>query len=250
MANVVEIVVKAIDKATPSLAQIGKAFAGLGIVAAGAIGVGVAAPLAAAGLALGAFGAVAIPTLDKVKKAFTGTAAAQQKAFALLSGPQRELYADVKKLQDGFHQLQEAMSPLVSRVADLAVKVATALLPAIKGLAGAGGNVLTQFFRPLLQLLQSDFFRGFIAQMSRLANQVAPAVGQAIVGLLKAFMQLFIQVGPAGASMLKGLLNLLVLWVQNLIPAVAWTVKITAAIGKWVPANKIQIGRASCRERV
>jgi len=42
--------------------------------------------------------------------------------------------------------------------------------------------------------------------------------------------------------MLKGLLNLLVLWVQNLIPAVAWTVKITAAIGKWVAANKILAG--------
>lgn len=246
--NLVEIIVRVKDDAVAigKVQAISNAFKGLGIVAAGALGVGLSTPLAAAGLALGAFAAVAMPTLDKIKTALTSTGTAGQKAFDSLTGPQKEVYTDVRKLQAGFDQLQQKMAPVVSSVADMAVKVGTALLPALGHLAKAGADILTSFFKPLLKLLDSSFFDKFIRQASQLAKDVAPALGQALVSVIKSFMKLVMDAGPAAADVLKNLLPFISKLIDGLGPVVGLVTKVADGFLRWIKeggaVQKVVIG--------
>lgn len=221
--------------------HVGNVFKGIGGLAAGALGLGLTGPLAAAGLALGAFAAVAAPTLDKVDKALTSTGKSGQKAWANLDPAQRNLATSIKGLEGTFGDLTTKLEPVVSQVLGMATNTAGLLLPAIAKLAPAGAQVIDDFLKPLDSLLGSSFFKTFIDQMSNLANQVAPVLGQNLVGLVKVFMQLFQQAGPAAVQIFKQLLPAIVQIAGGLVPVVTAVTKIVAGIIGWLTQNHLLI---------
>src|SRR5258708_34474414 len=85
MPNIVEVIIKVKDDASAALKNHQTAVTGLGNVVKGFGGalagsglLSLGNPLAAAGVAMGAFAAVAIPTLTKVQAAQTALTTAQQ----------------------------------------------------------------------------------------------------------------------------------------------------------------------------
>jgi len=221
--------------------HVGGVFKGFGGLAAGALGLGLTGPLAAAGLAVGSFAAVAAPSLDKVEKALTSTGKAGQQAWANLDPAQRGIANSIKGLETSFDALAAKLEPVVTQVLDLAVHTAGDLLPAVGGLAKAGASVIDGFLTPFDKLLQTPFFAAFIKQMSQLATQVAPVLGQSLTGLLKVFMQMFMQAGPAAVQVLNQLLPAIVNIASGLIPVVAAVTKAAAATLNWLSANHLLI---------
>lgn len=251
-------------------------------VTGGAAALAMSGPFAAAGLAVGAFGAVAIPVLHKVADAHTALTAAQQqynkavenekiqlasatsakqaaqieasaskqKQMALyaekqatdgLTSSQKGLMGQVAQLGKAWNGIEAALTPLVVDVAKVAISVAQDLMPAFKALAEVGGNALETILGYLGQLFRSPFFAQFIAQMSQLASQVAPMLGQALTGLLKVFMQLFEQSGPAGVQLLQVLLPLIVRLAGDLVPVITGIAEVVAAVLKWLEKTHLLI---------
>lgn len=221
--------------------HVGNVFKGLGGLAAGALGVGLTGPLAAAGLALGAFAAVAAPTLDKVDKALTSTGKSGQKAWADLDPAQRNLATSIKGLEGTFGDLTTKLEPVVTGVLNLATHTAGDLLPAVGNLAGAGAKVISDFLTPLNSLLSSKFFADFVTQMSNLATQVGPVLGSTLTGLLKVFMQLFEQAGPAAVQILQALLPAIVNIASGLVPVISGITQVVALIINWLAKNNLLI---------
>jgi len=221
------------------------AFSGLLKGTAGLFGggslLGLASPLGAAGLAVGAFAALAVPALSKVHKALSTTGKAGQKAWAALDPGQRHIAKSLQSLKAGFSKLSTAFEPILASVIQLGAKVVTDLEPALKALAPAGARIITAFLRPLDALLKSPFFKRFIDQMSQLAMQVAPILGKSLVGLLKVFMQLFMQAGPSGVKLLGQLLPLFVSLLGDLVPVITVITKITAGVIGWLKANHLLV---------
>src|SRR5258706_3931997 len=135
-----------------------------------------ATPLAASGLALGAFAAVAAPTLLKIRDALTKTGTAGQTAWAKLDPAQKDIARNIQGLQDKFRGLENSMMPVIDSVVGLAVKTGSSLMPAFGALAKAGAKVLADVLKPLDKPFQSDFFGNFIKQMSSLATQFGPVL--------------------------------------------------------------------------
>lgn len=221
--------------------HVGGVLKGFGGLAAGALAVGLTGPLAAAGLAMAGFGAVAAPTLDKVEKALTTTGTAGQKAWADLDPAQRGLATSIKGLETSFDGLATKLEPVVTQVLGLAAHTAGDLLPALGGLAKAGGTVISDFLTPFDKLVQSPFFAQFISQMSSLATQVGPVLGNTLTALLKVFMQLFMQAGPAAVQVLNQLLPAIVQIAEGLVPVVTAVTKVAAATVDWLAQNKLLI---------
>lgn len=219
-------------------ARAGETFKGIGVIAAGALGVGLTGPLAAAGLAVGAFGAIAAPTLSKVEKALTSTGKAGQTAWANLDPGQRNLADSIKGLETQFDGLAQQMEPVVTNVLDMASHTADDLMPAVGALAGAGAKVIGDFLTPMNRLLGSPFFKNFTDQMSSLATQIGPVLGDTLASILKSLMQMFEQAGPSAVKIFKVLLPLIAQTVQGLVPVVAgvtdlvsWLVQLTDKSG-------------------
>jgi hypothetical protein len=239
---------------------LGNALKGAGGLAAGALGAGLAGPFAAAGLAAGAFGAVAIPILTKVKTANDALAKAQdqyaqattksQRAAALkaeaaatygLSTQQKGLMDQVEQLSDAWGGLQDEMTTVVTGVAQMGVGIASALMPAMEKLVPAGAKVIGAVLIPMEKLFNSSFFGQFIDQMTQLAGQVAPMLGQQLMRLLVVFMQMFMQAGPAAVQILNQLVPAIVDMASGLVPVVAGVTKLVAVIVSWLAKNHLLI---------
>ena len=211
-----------------TLTGVGSAFKVLGGVAAAAVGTGIATPLVAAGASLGAFAAVAYPTLNKIKTALTSTGAAGQKAWAALDPAQKDIARNIQGLQQQFQGLEKSLTPLIDKVVGLAVKMGHDLMPAFGALAKAGGTVLDAVLKPMDKLFQSDFFHGFIRQMSHLAEQVAPILGRELVKVAKALFQLMEAVGPSGPKLIKAVGDALVAIVRIATPILKFLADVIA----------------------
>lgn len=243
-----------------ALSRLGKVMGGAGGVAAGALGLGLAGPLAAGTLALGAFGAVAIPILSKVTAAQAKLTAAQAQyakattasgratalkaeaaATAGLTDSQKGLMGQVGQLKGMWDRLENSMTPVVVGVASMALKLGTALMPAMDKLVPAGAKVIDGFLTPLTALFASPFFGQFVTQMSALATQVAPILGQALTKLLVVFLQMFMQAGPAAVQVLGQLLPAIIDMASGLVPVVALVTKVAASVIGWLNANHLLI---------
>jgi phage-related protein len=236
------------------LGNIGQNLGKGGGIFAGASGVlAMAAPLGAAGVAMGAFGAIAIPVLAKVETAhkqllaaqlqYTKAATAAGRASALkaeqrategLTASQKGLMGQVDGLKASWGKLENQMTPVIVTVASLGIKLATALMPVLSALAQAGAGVLAPLIEMLTRFVKSPFFTQFTATLTVLADQMGQVLGPALIGLLRLFMQLFMQAGPAGVQLLQILLPLIILLATDLVPVIAFVAKLTAAILKWL----------------
>lgn len=266
MPNLVTITVRVDNQAAAALAAIGPEAAAQGdtagkgwssafgsamtsglknVASSGGIAAGLASlvamsgPLAAAGLAVGGFTALALPSLDKVKNALTETGKQGQQAWAQLDPSQRNMAQSIQSLEKTFDSAAKAAEPLVASVVSLTAKVGSDLIPVISKLAPAGATVISDFLTPLDVMLRSPMFDKLITQMSQLALQVAPVLGQSLVKLIAAFLQLFVQVGPAGVQLLQLILPLIADMVTSLAPVVTWFAKATAAVVGFLDKNNL-----------
>lgn len=219
------------DNINKALGNIGKG----GGVFAGASGLlAMASPLAAAGLAVGAFAAVAIPELTKVQAAMSQTGKAGQKAWKNLTPEEKNLGMVLKNVSSAFAAVQKSLTPIIDDVASFAGQLAIDLLPALGKMAQAGGQVLDSFLMPLDRFVTSKVFSQLIDQFAKFAVTAGNLVGPALVQLLKLLMQLFVDLMPTGVQLLKVLLPLFLQIVQDLTPAIVVFAKITAAVLNWL----------------
>jgi hypothetical protein len=253
------------DKVTTSVnAKLGTIGAGIGKAAglfAGGSGLlAMAGPIGAAGIAMGAFGAIAVPVIDKLTKAHTALAAAQLQyskattaagrasalkaetaATAGLTDAQKGLMGQAAGLSQQFGKLVNQLTPVVVMVAALAVKLGTALMPVIQKLAPVGAQVIAGFLGPLVKLLNSPVGVQFFAAVAKFGAQAAGLIGPQVIKLLGALMVLFMQLMPAGIKILAVLLPLIVLMVANLTPVIVAVANLVAGMLTWLQANHLLI---------
>jgi hypothetical protein len=224
-----------------ALSGLGKALGGMGGAAGGALGVGLSAPFAAAGLAVAGFGALAEPTLSKVSAAMGKTGKAGQLAYKQLDPQQQGIFGSLRQLQGSFDGLAKRFEPVTASVVKMAAGFATSLMPAMAQLAPAGAKVIGAVLTPMTKLFASPFFASFIRQMSQLATQVAPMLGLQLTRLLVVFMQMFMQAGPAAVQVLNLLIPAIVDIASGLIPVVAAVTKMVAVTVEWLAKNHLLI---------
>jgi hypothetical protein len=169
-----------------------------------------------------------MPEFTKVQTAMAKTGKAGQKAWAQLTPGQQALGTSIKSFETAFHGVQQTLQPVIDGVGVLAVKFGKDLLPAIAPLAKAGGKIIGDFLTPLDKLVQTPFFANFVTQMSTLATQTGPLLGTTLVGVLKVFMQLFEQAGPAALKILQVLLPAIVQMATDLLPWITGLTKVAA----------------------
>src|SRR5260221_9201019 len=163
--------------------------AGAGILAAIAAIVtgatGILPVLAAAGLGIASFGALAIPTISKVTAAVTAlgkaqTAVARDKAWDILPKSLVPAVHSLISLKDAFGKLVTAMQPAVLGIFNQGLKTANLLLyplvPFAQAAAGAIGGLLKHFDK----FARSEGFNTFLAQLLRLTGPAITAIGQGI----------------------------------------------------------------------
>jgi phage-related protein len=242
------------------LGGLGTAAGAGGLLAAGSGGLALAGPLGAATAAIGAFGVVAIPVITKVTTAQKALNAAQQayahattraqrlaalkaeqKATEGLTASERGLMGPLAQIEKAWGRMESQLAPVVVNVLKVGIALGKSLLPAFKALAQVGGNALETVLGYLGQLTRSQFFRRFIRDVSQLANQAAPMLGQALVSLLRVFMKLFIQLGPPGLKLLGALAPAIVQIVKALTPMIVGVAQLTALIVTWLAKNHLLI---------
>lgn len=187
-----------------------------------------AAPLGAAGVAVGAFAAVAVPEMDKVQQAMSKTGKAGQQAWKQLTPSEQGLGTAMKSVSSAFHQVQASLAPVLASVAKMASRLLIDLMPALRIMATAGGKVIEGFLKPFDALVRSNTFEKFIKVMAQGAQQIAPLLGGVLTGLVKLLMTLFIQLMPAGVQILGVLLPTIVQLLISMTPVVTVVAQLIA----------------------
>jgi len=249
------------QQAQTRLKNIGKVGPTGGGIFAGAAGLlAMAAPLGAAGVAMAAFGAVAIPVLTKVETAHKNLLAAQlqynkattasgrasalaaeQRATAGLTDAQKGLMGQIGGLQKSWNGLLNQMTPVIVTVAALAIKLGQTLMPIIQKLAPAGAKVVMDFLAPMTKLFNSPIGVQFFAAVAKFAVQAGALVGPQIIRLLGVLMVLFMQLMPAGMKILQALLPVIVTLVSDLTPVIVAVANLAAGLLTWLAANHLLI---------
>jgi hypothetical protein len=224
----------------------GGAGGGTGAVVAGVAGIaavgsgvaGIIPLLAAATLGVGAFGALALPTITAVTgavsslstdtaaydaattKAARNTALAKIKAdWAALSPGQAAAVKGIQALQASFGNLATALAPLTLKVLNAGLKAANDLLPALKPLATAAGGALVTLLGQFDKFAQSAGFKAFIANMSKLAGPAILAIGEGFGKVAVAAGKLLIAMeSPDALRILNGLFTA----TAGIINGLAW----------------------------
>jgi SLT domain-containing protein len=158
-----------------------------------------------------------------------------------LTGGQQQLAGQVQALQKMWSQLEMSLAPVVVSVATLAVKIARDFMPLMGPLVTAGGKVITAFLQPLDRLISSVDFDVIIGAFTKFGVQVAKLAGPQLAALLKSLLQLFVNLMPAGVSILGTLLPLLVTFVSDLTPTITAIANVTAATLGWLNKNHLLI---------
>lgn len=186
----------------------------------------VAGPLGGIAAGVGAFGALAVPELDKVQSAMSKTGKAGQQAWAQLTPGEKQLGTDLKGLSSSFHEVQASLQPVIDKVVGLGVNLVGDLLPALKTLGAAGGNILQSFIGPLTQMVKSPVFSQFISTLARFGQEAAKSLGPALIAVLESLMKTFIQLAPVGLRVVDALARLLTVGA----PLIPWILGAAAAI--------------------
>src|SRR5260221_12644574 len=153
--------------------ELGKSLKPAAWFAGGSGALAMATPLAAAGVAMGAFGAVAIPVLSKVsaaqaalntaQQAYASATTAAQRQAALkaevkatdnLSVSQKGLLGPLTQIKAAFSRLQDTATPAIGAL----LRLGTSLMPLFGALVKAGGALVLAVAGPLAVLIRSPFF--------------------------------------------------------------------------------------------
>jgi hypothetical protein len=182
---------------------------------------GLAGPLAAAGLAGGAGLAVALPTLSKIHDSMTQitadqnaynratTAAARSTAlqhihddYAALSGPQQAAIKAIQTFTGEWDKLTKSLQPQVFGLVTQAITGVTQLLPLLVPLAKAGFGAISAALTPLFQFLQSGLFIQFLQAVEIYAAPAAASLVQLFTAIAGPILKLITDIMPEGIHLM------------------------------------------------
>jgi hypothetical protein len=167
-----------------ALGSIASSGIGLGVVAVavGAIATeagGLATGLSAAGLGLGAFAVLALPTF----KTILGNVGDTRKQLSKLPGDLQYAVGAVKSVKSEFSGMSKALQPQVIQLFSQALGIVSdnmgVLLPLARSVFGGISGSLAMVDRAL----QGPMFKGFIKQMESLSGPVLKAVVSGLIGV-------------------------------------------------------------------
>jgi hypothetical protein len=153
------------------------------IPAIGALAVellGVASGFAAAGAGAGAFALLALPAIDKVKKALSDTPKQLAKLWPTLSPDEQGAVRGIRSLEAEFRKLSTAFQPTAFKVFNDGLRVANNLLPHLAQFATPFANALDGLLKKLGQFTASKGFSDWLKQFSTLVGPAVTAIGEGI----------------------------------------------------------------------
>lgn len=185
--------------------------------------------LAAAGLAVGAFAAFAIPTFMKI---FAGiqavsaatTATARNAAWDAIPKAMRPSVQAGLDLKNTFDKLSASIKPQVFKIFSEALKGISNILPQLLPLARVAGDAIGGLLKHFDKFSKSQGFSSFLAQMQTIAGPAITAIGKGL-GQLAGSLGKFLQVAasPQGIIVLQGAFSLL----SGVINTVTWLIKLS-----------------------
>lgn len=199
-----------------------------GVVAGLGLGVqGLIPDLVAAGLGLGAFGALALPTFTAVTgavstlstdtaayKAAVGDLAKDQALakiradWAALDPAQRQAVRSVQDLQSAWSKMAQQFEPVVMPIFNQLLDIAKTLMPLLVPLANAAAGAIGQLLGQFDKFVKSQGFQDFIFQMSKLAGPAIETIGTGLGRIaIAAGRLLMAMANPDALRILKGLLD-------------------------------------------
>ena len=180
---------------------------------------GLVSGFAAAGAGLGAFGALAYPTLKKIETAYTGISTAQAAYHAAvqleakdptttnatavktalaqlkiaednLSPSTRQAITGIDKLKSTYEKMATAFQPIVMKVFNDGLKVANDLLPTLKTPATDFGNAIGGLLTQLGKFTQSKGFADWLDKFDKLIGPSTTAIGVGLGHVVNSFGKL------------------------------------------------------------
>lgn len=162
-------------------------------------------------------------------------------ATVKLSKSEQGLRTQLSGLEKMWGKVEAQLAPVVAQVLKLGVGVAKDLLPSFSLLVQSGGQVLMSVLRPMGALFKSNFFAGFIQDMTEFADQAGPLLGKTLVALLRLFMHLFISLMPAGLKILNALLPAIIQLANGLVPIINWVAKLIGVVVTWLAKTHLLV---------
>ena len=195
---------------------------GGGILAA-ASGVGGIIPaIAAAGMGIAAFGALAIPTFTKVTTAVTAvnaatTKVALNKAWAAIPPALVPIVKGVLAIQAAWDKMAARLQPTVTKILGVGLQIAQKLLPAILPFAQSAGNAILGLLKQFDRFASSAGFKSFMASMLKLAGPAITTIGRGI-GQIGAAIGGMLQrmITPEGLLILGGMFKAISLGITGI----------------------------------
>lgn len=167
--------------------------------------VAIAPAFAVAGIGIGAFAALAVPSLKAVAQyesdlgSNAGKAAAD---YALLTSQQREMVAGIGGLKAEFTDLSAAVRPEVLQVMNEALAAADRILPELVPLAEAGGRALAGLVNQLGDALGDSNAQQFFDFLSKSVGPDVQAIGATLASLIRTFFSLTEALQPVSLGLL------------------------------------------------
>src|SRR5258708_22466195 len=141
--------------------------------------------LAAAGLGVGAFGALAMPIFSQITKAVTGlgkaqTAVARDKVWDAVPKALQPAVRTILDIKAAWTAMSKSMTPLVGQIATTAGSIVNKLPPVLKPLAVSAGNAIEGLLKQFDKVAGSPGFKAFFANTARMAWPAITAIRQGI----------------------------------------------------------------------
>lgn len=182
--------------------------------------------LAAAGIGIGAFGAFALPTFQKILAGISAvsgaaTEAARNKAWAAIPDALRPVVQLALNAKDSFGQMVKAMQPQVVRIFTDALKGINHMLPVILPIARSVGTAIEGLLKGFDRFSRSQGFKQFMGSMQQMAGPAITAIGQGL-GQIAIALGKFLETAasPQGLALLKVLLKGVVLAIDGITLAI------------------------------
>lgn len=157
--------------------------AGLAALASGMLAVIPA--FAAAGIGIGAFGALAFPAISKVMTAVSAlgsatTKMARDQAWDAVPAKLRPLVHEALQLQQAWAKMGAQLDPLILKIGKVALEIATDLSPWLIKFAQAAGGAILTLLKHFDKFAESKGFKQFMDQMLKLSPGAIIAIGQGL----------------------------------------------------------------------
>jgi hypothetical protein len=167
--------------------------------------VAIAPAFAVAGVGIGAFVALAVPSISKVvayEEALGTNAATAAKDWAKLTDQQKVMATEIGGLRSEFGDLSREIQPEVLSVFNAALDQAALILHEIAPLAEAGGRALTGLISDVGSAFTGSSGQQFFQFVAKNLEPDVAEIGQTVSALIKTFFSLVEALQPVSLGLL------------------------------------------------